>query len=118
MGAKTFGISAIGGLIIEIASLLTGFPSYLFYRAFFFKDTNPGVGFAICTTAGNAAMVPSMMAKSDPSYKIFVPSATVAAGFTVLFTAVFTPLVTHYLVNRHNRQRDSNKNSSDKNEYF
>jgi len=101
----TFGVSVIGGVVIGIASLLGGILGYILYKVFFSKDTNPGVGAAIGTTAGNSAIVPSMVAQADPSYGPYVSSATAAVGFAVLFTAVTTPIVTHYLCMREANKR-------------
>ncbi len=100
----TFGTALAGGIIIGILSLLTGLLGYLFYKIFFSRDTNPGVGTAIGTTAGNAAIVPSLVAEADPTYKVFVPTATAAVGFSVLFTAIFTPMLTHYMVIRNSKR--------------
>ncbi|MGB9826964.1 MAG: 2-keto-3-deoxygluconate permease [Thermosphaera sp.] len=100
----TLGSAASGGLIIGMLSLSTGLLGYLFYRALFKRDTNPGVGAAIGTTAGNAAAVPTMIAEADPTFKPFVASASAAVGFAVLFTAIFAPILTHYLASYHNKK--------------
>ena len=96
-----------GGIIIGLlSSLFTGSLGYLVYKLFFKRDTNPGVGFAIGTTAGNSVAVPALVAQADPSYKQFVPTATAACGMAVLITAVLTPVVTHVLVNRENKMKE------------
>ncbi|MEM3805837.1 MAG: 2-keto-3-deoxygluconate permease [Desulfurococcus sp.] len=102
---KVLGQGFVGGLVIGLLStFLTGTLGYLVYKTFFKKDTNPGVGFAIGTTAGNSVAVPALVAQADPSYQTFVPTATAALGMAVLITAVLTPIMTHYFVMRENRR--------------
>jgi 2-keto-3-deoxygluconate permease len=101
---STLGQGFMGGIIIGLlSSLFTGFLGFLFYKILFSKDTNPGIGFAIGTTAGNSVAVPLLVAQADPSYQKFVPTSTAAVGMAVLITAVLTPIITHYLVTRENK---------------
>lgn len=95
-----------GGILIGLFSVfLTGSLGYAIYKMFFKTDTNPGVGFAIGTTAGNAVAVPALVAQADPSYQIYVPTATAAVGMAVLVSAILTPIITHYLVTMENKKK-------------
>lgn len=104
---RSLGMGAIGGTIIGLLStFLTGAFGFLSYKAFF-KDANPGVGFAIGTTAGNSVVVPSIVAQVDPRYASLVASASAACATAVLITAILTPVVTHIVATRYRMQRNA-----------
>jgi 2-keto-3-deoxygluconate permease len=104
---STLGQGALGGVIIGLLSSLgTGFLGFIVYKVFFSNDTNPAVGFGIGTTAGNAVIVPSIVAQADPSYSSYVPRATAGVATAVLITAILTPIITHYLWSKENSKRN------------
>ena len=51
-------------------------------------------GLAAATTAGNAAVVPVIVAQANPAYAQAAPSATVLVAASVVVTAILCPLVT------------------------
>jgi 2-keto-3-deoxygluconate permease len=51
-------------------------------------------GLAAATTAGNAAVVPVIVAQANPAYASAAPSATVLVASSVVVTAILCPLVT------------------------
>ena len=51
-------------------------------------------GLAAATTAGNAAVVPVIVAQANPAYAAAAPSATVLVASSVVVTAILCPLVT------------------------
>ena len=51
-------------------------------------------GLAAATTAGNAAVVPVIVAQANPAYAAAAPSATVLVAASVVVTAILCPLVT------------------------
>jgi 2-keto-3-deoxygluconate permease len=51
-------------------------------------------GLAAATTAGNAAVVPMIVAKANPAYAAAAPSATVLVAASVVVTAILCPIVT------------------------
>jgi 2-keto-3-deoxygluconate permease len=103
---KSLGMGAIGGAIIGLlSSVATGFLGFLSYKIFF-KDSNPGVGFAIGTTAGNSVVVPAMVAQADPTWSSYVQTASAACATAVLITAVLTPPLTHYFASRYGKRQN------------
>jgi len=62
-------------------------------------------GAAASSTAGNAAAVPTAVAKADPTYAAIAPEATVQVAALVIVTAILTPLLTSYMHRRVQRQR-------------
>lgn len=86
----------LSGLVLGIiVSLLTGFLGFLAYRIFFKR--NPGVGFAIGTTAGNSVATVAVVVQADPTFEPWFGPATAQVAAAVLVTAILTPLITHYL---------------------
>jgi 2-keto-3-deoxygluconate permease len=86
----------LSGLVLGvIVSLLTGFLGYLAYSIFFRR--NPGVGFAIGTTAGNSVATVAVVVQADPTFEPWLGTATAQVAAAVLVTAILTPLITHYL---------------------
>ena len=103
---RSLGIGAIGGAIIGLlSSVATGFLGFLLYKIFF-KDSNPGVGFAIGTTAGNSVVVPTMVAQADPTWSPYVQTASASCATAVLITAVLTPTLTHYFASRYGKRQN------------
>jgi 2-keto-3-deoxygluconate permease len=51
-------------------------------------------GLAAATTAGNAAVVPTIVALANPAYAAAAPSATVLVAASVVVTAILCPIVT------------------------
>lgn len=90
---------ARGGLTGIVLGLLvagiTGGLGFLAYRLFFKK--NPGMGFAIGTTAGNAVATIAVVVQADPTFAVYAGAATAQVAASVLVTAFVTPFVTHFL---------------------
>lgn len=86
----------LSGIVLGVlVSVITGGLGYYGYK-FFFK-TNPGIGFAMGTTAGNSVATVAIVAQADPSFLPFTGIATAQVAAAVLVTAMLTPLITHYL---------------------
>ena len=70
----------IGGAVLLLADKLTG---------------GDGIaGLAAATTAGNAAVVPSIVAQANPVYAPAAESATVLVAASVVVTAILCPIIT------------------------
>ncbi|MDR2868932.1 MAG: 2-keto-3-deoxygluconate permease [Deferribacteraceae bacterium] len=91
----------VTGILLGVAVvIITGGLSFIAYRMFI-KDSNPGVGMAAGTTAGNAVSSIIVVTAADPSYAIFQQVATAQVAAAVLVTAVLCPLFTHFLCKRY-----------------
>jgi 2-keto-3-deoxygluconate permease len=89
------------GILLGVAVVIvTGGLSFLAYR-FFIHDSNPGVGFAAGTTAGNAVSSVIVVVQSDPSYTVFQGVATAQVAAAVLVSAILCPLFTHFVCKRY-----------------
>jgi 2-keto-3-deoxygluconate permease len=70
----------IGGVVLLLADKLTG---------------GDGIaGLAAATTAGNAAVVPTIVAQANPVYAPAAESATVLVASSVVVTAILCPIIT------------------------
>jgi 2-keto-3-deoxygluconate permease len=70
----------IGGAVLLLADKLTG---------------GDGIaGLAAATTAGNAAVVPTIVAQANPVYAPAAQSATVLVAASVVVTAILCPVIT------------------------
>jgi len=70
----------VGGLVLLLADKLT---------------KGDGIaGLAAATTAGNAAVVPAIVAQANPAYAPAAQSATVLVAASVVVTAIMCPIVT------------------------
>jgi 2-keto-3-deoxygluconate permease len=70
----------VGGLVLLVADKLTG---------------GDGIaGLAAATTAGNAAVVPTIVAGANPVYAPAAQSATVLIASSVVVTAILCPIIT------------------------
>lgn len=91
----------VTGILLGVAVVIvTGGLSFLGYRMFI-RDSNPGVGFAAGTTAGNAVSSVVVVVQSDPSYAAFQGVATAQVAAAVMVTAILCPLFTHFVCKRH-----------------
>ncbi|WP_051721271.1 MULTISPECIES: 2-keto-3-deoxygluconate permease [Actinomycetes] len=73
-------VSLVGGLVLMTADRLTG---------------GDGVaGLAAATTAGNAALVPAIVAEANPIYEAAAEQATVLVAASVVVTAILCPILT------------------------
>jgi 2-keto-3-deoxygluconate permease len=78
----TLGVSVVlvTGVALIVADRLTG---------------GRGIaGIAAATTAGNAAVVPTVIASIDASYQRIAPTATMLVATSVVVTAILTPIAT------------------------
>ena len=95
------------GILLGIAvAVVTGFLTFLGYL-WFIKDSNPGIGFAAGTTAGNAVSSVIVVVQADPSYTQFQGVATAQVAAAVLVTAILCPILTHFMCKKY-----INRNSS------
>ncbi len=91
----------ITGILLGIAvTVVTGTLCFIGYR-WFVKDSNPGIGYAAGTTAGNAVSSVIVVTQADPSYAAFQGVATAQIAAAVLVTALLSPLFTHYMCKRY-----------------
>ncbi len=89
------------GILLGIAvTVVTGTLCFIGYR-WFVKDSNPGIGFAAGTTAGNAVSSVIVVTQADPSFASFQGVATAQIAAAVLVTALLSPLFTHYMSKRY-----------------
>ncbi|HUM43820.1 MAG TPA: 2-keto-3-deoxygluconate permease [Fervidobacterium sp.] len=100
------GLSGI--LLGVLVAFITGFLGVLGYKIFF-KEENPGIGFAIGTTAGNSVATPAVVAQADPSFAPYVNVATAQIAASVLITAFLVPIMTHYLCRKANKKNNNNE---------
>lgn len=95
----------LNGVILGVGVVvITGGLSFLGYR-FFIHDSNPGVGFAAGTTAGNAVSSVIVVVGSDPTYTVVQEVATAQVAAAVLVTAILCPIFTHYVCKRYAGKR-------------
>ena len=96
------------GILLGLAVVvITGGLSFIAYRMFI-RDSNPGVGFAAGTTAGNAVSSVIVVVQSDPSYAEFQGVATAQVAAAVLVTAILCPIFTHFVCKRYAGKRGVN----------
>jgi 2-keto-3-deoxygluconate permease len=91
----------VTGVLLGIGvTLVTGFLCFAGYRLFI-RNSNPGIGFAAGTTAGNSITSVLVVVQADPSYAPFQAVATAQVAAAVLVTAILCPLMTHYMCKRY-----------------
>lgn len=83
-----------GLLLGAICTLTTGFGGYLVMKAL--KAKNPGVGWAIGTTAGNAVGTPAFLLSIGATTAAVAEAATGQITGAIIVTAILCPLLTHY----------------------
>lgn len=94
-------VSLVGGLILMTADRLTG---------------GDGVaGLAAATTAGNAALVPAIIAEANPIYEAAAEQATVLVAASVVVTAIMCPILTSAWAKRL-RKKNGGKGPNDADE--
>jgi 2-keto-3-deoxygluconate permease len=87
-------VSLVGGLVLMTADRLTG---------------GDGVaGLAAATTAGNAALVPAIVAEANPIYEAAAEQATVLVAASVVVTAILCPILTASWARRIKRKNSNN----------
>ncbi|PIC96353.1 2-keto-3-deoxygluconate permease [Sporosarcina sp. P26b] len=84
------------GILLGVATVVfTGGAAYLVFKAL---GWNPIVGAAEGTTAGNAVMVPGVIAAANASFLSVAPLATVQVAASAVTTAILIPIVLALLV--------------------
>lgn len=87
--------AGIPGIILGvICTLTTGFGGYLVMKAL--KAKNPGVGWAIGTTAGNAVGTPAFLLSIGATTELISTQATGQITGAIIVTAILCPMLTHY----------------------
>ncbi|HMF71722.1 MAG TPA: 2-keto-3-deoxygluconate permease [Flavitalea sp.] len=62
-------------------------------------------GAAVSSTAGNAVATPMAVAMVDPGLQAMANAATSQVAASTIITAILTPMLTLYIVNRNNRKK-------------
>ncbi|MBY0223182.1 2-keto-3-deoxygluconate permease [Sporosarcina aquimarina] len=84
------------GILLGVATVVfTGGAAFLVFKAL---GWNPIVGAAEGTTAGNAVMVPGVIAAANASFASVAPLATVQVAASAVTTAILIPVVLAVLV--------------------
>lgn len=86
---------ASGILLGFLTVIFTGGVAYFIFK---FLGWNPIIGAAEGTTAGNAVMVPGVIASANASFASVAPLATVQVAASAVTTAVLIPIVLTILV--------------------
>lgn len=95
------GLLGIGlGIAVVIVS---GIPLFIGDRL---TGGTGAAGLAAASTAGNAAAVPMIIATANPVYEAAAEPATILVAACVVVTAILTPLVTVWGVNRFGAPKD------------
>lgn len=97
------------GILLGILTVVfTGGAAYLIFK---FLGWNPIIGAAEGTTAGNAVMVPGVIASANASFASVAPLATVQVAASAVTTAVLIPIVLTILVKYTNVQKTVDKDT-------
>ncbi|MFL0580987.1 2-keto-3-deoxygluconate permease [Solibacillus silvestris] len=99
---------ASGILLGVLTVVFTGGVAYLIFK---FIGWNPIIGAAEGTTAGNAVMVPGVIAAANASFASVAPLATVQVAASAVTTAVLIPIVLTILVKYTNVQKSVEKDA-------
>ncbi|MEK5231428.1 2-keto-3-deoxygluconate permease [Lysinibacillus sp. FSL K6-0232] len=84
------------GILLGVFTIVfTGGAAFLIFKAL---GWNPIVGAAEGTTAGNAVMVPGVIASANASFAAIAPIATVQVAASAVTTAILIPIVLTILV--------------------
>ncbi len=91
--------AGLPGLLLGVICVLTtGFGGYIVMKLL--KAKNPGVGWAIGTTAGNAVGTPGFLLSIGATTAAIAESATGQITGAIIVTAILCPLLTHYFSKR------------------
>ena len=86
----------LSGILLGLFTLIfTGGTAYFVFKAL---GWNPIVGAAEGTTAGNAVMVPGVIAAANASFASIAPLATVQVAASAVTTAVLLPIALTFIV--------------------
>ncbi|WP_408011800.1 2-keto-3-deoxygluconate permease [Pseudalkalibacillus sp. A8] len=86
----------VSGIMLGVLTVVfTGGIAYLAFKAL---GWNPLIGAAEGTTAGNAVMVPGVVASANASFVSIAPLATVQVAASAVTTAILLPIVLTLLV--------------------
>lgn len=86
----------VSGIILGLFTLVfTGGIAYFVFKAL---GWNPIVGAAEGTTAGNAVMVPGVIAAANASFASIAPLATVQVAASAVTTAILLPIALTFIV--------------------
>ena len=91
---------AVGIFVGLFSCVLTGFLTYLGYKAILRRGKESGMGFAAGTTAGNAVLTPTIVAEADAAFQPFVATATAQVAAAVLVSAILSPLLAAWMLKR------------------
>ena len=97
------------GVLLGIAvAVVTGWLAFVGYR-FLVRNSNPGIGFAAGTTAGNAVSTVAVVVQADSSFLSYQGLATAQVAAAVLVTALLAPIFTHYMCKRYIAKNGGNQ---------
>lgn len=92
--------AGIPGILLGVlCSVITGFGGYLMMKLL--KTKNPGVGFAIGTTAGNAVGTPAALLAVGAISESVSTVATGQLTAAIIVTALLAPLLTNHFSKKH-----------------
>ncbi|NMD39012.1 MAG: 2-keto-3-deoxygluconate permease [Christensenellaceae bacterium] len=91
--------AGLPGLLLGVICLVTtGFGGYIVMKLL--KAKNPGVGWAIGTTAGNAVGTPGFLLSIGATTAAVAEAATGQITGAIIVTAILCPLATHFFSKR------------------
>lgn len=100
---RSLAIGGVTGIWLGLlVAVITGGMTYLSYRVLLGERS--AVGFAAGTVAGNSVATPAIVAQADATFAPYVAVATAQLAAAVLVTAILTPLITHFIHTRLQRQ--------------
>ncbi len=98
---QNIALGGAQGVALGIFSCaLTGFFTYVGYKVILRRGKESGMGFAAGTTAGNAVATPAIVAQADPTFEVFVATATAQVAAAVLISAILAPLLAAWVLKR------------------
>lgn len=98
---QSIALGGAQGVVLGIFSCaLTGFFTYVGYKVILRRGKESGMGFAAGTTAGNAVATPAIVAQADPTFEVFVATATAQVAAAVLISAILAPLLAAWALKR------------------
>lgn len=97
-------VAGLPGILLGVmCSVLTGFGGYVVMKLL--KAKNPGVGWAIGTTAGNAVGTPAALVAIGATTAEIAESATGQITAAIIVTAILAPLLTDYFCKREDKKK-------------
>lgn len=96
MTLNTFVKAGFPGVLLGLMTIvITGIPTYLFYRLTIPKSKRHScvAGMAVGTSAGNSVATPAAIAAIDAAWLPYAETATAQVACSVMVTAILVPLI-------------------------